>query len=104
MHLGLLQQPPAQLSRKTAALIKKPHFSTASAKRGWVFATSSYRGEQVHITLANSNFPASSTWTSDGVPELCMGEVTDVMALTDLVVNHASSISVGSASQQVPST
>jgi hypothetical protein len=26
----LLQQPPAQLSRKTAALIKKPHFSTAS--------------------------------------------------------------------------
>src|SRR5580704_13975397 len=28
MHLGLLQQPPAQLSRKTAALIKKPHFST----------------------------------------------------------------------------
>jgi hypothetical protein len=32
MHLGLLQQPPAQLSRKTAALIKKPHFSTASTR------------------------------------------------------------------------
>jgi len=72
------------------------------AKRGWVFATSSYRGEQVHITSANPAFPASSTWTSDGVPELCMGEVTDVMALTDLLVNHAGAINVGSTTQQVP--
>jgi hypothetical protein len=34
----LLQQPPAQLSRKTAALIKKPHFSTASVSLNFVDA------------------------------------------------------------------
>jgi hypothetical protein len=71
------------------------------AKRGWIFATSSYRGEQVHITSASSSYPASSSWTSDGAPELCMGEVTDVMVLTDLLANHASSVSVGSASQSI---
>jgi dienelactone hydrolase len=70
------------------------------AKRGWVFATSAYRGENVNITSSSPKFPAA-TWTSDGNVEFCMGEVTDVMALTDLVVNHASSITVGSASQQV---
>jgi hypothetical protein len=31
-----------------------------------------------------------------------MGEVTDVMALTDLLVNHASSITTGSTSENVP--
>ena len=31
-----------------------------------------------------------------------MGEVTDVMALTDLLVYHASAITVGSASEKVP--
>jgi hypothetical protein len=71
------------------------------AKRGWVFATSAYRGESVTITSASPKFPALSTWTSDGNVEFCMGEVTDVMALTDLVVNHASAITVGSAGQQV---
>jgi|GEM_PF-3253351 len=71
------------------------------AKRGWIFATSSYRGEQVHITSASPAFPASSTWTSQGNVELCSGEVTDVLALADLLANHASSIAVGSASQQV---
>jgi hypothetical protein len=71
------------------------------AKRGWIFATSSYRGEQVHITSASPEFPASSTWTSDGVPELCMGEVTDAMALADLLANHASSIELGSTAEKV---
>ena len=71
------------------------------AKRGWVFATSSYRGEAVHITSSSPEFP-SSTWTSDGSVEFCMGEVTDVMALTDLLVNHASSITIGSTSENVP--
>ena len=33
------------------------------AKRGWVFATSSYRGESVNITSSSPEFP-SSTWTS----------------------------------------
>jgi hypothetical protein len=71
------------------------------AKRGWIFATSSYRGEQVHITSASPEFPASSTWTSDGVPELCIGEVTDVMALADPLANHASAIELGNTSQKV---
>jgi dienelactone hydrolase len=67
------------------------------AKRGWVFATSSYRGESVNITSMSPEFPAPPTpWLSDGNVEFCMGEVTDVMALTDLLVNHASSITVGS--------
>jgi dienelactone hydrolase len=73
------------------------------AKRGWVVAMSSYRGENVNITSASSAFPAPGTpWTSDGNLEFCMGEVTDVMALTDLVVNHAASITVGSTSEIVP--
>jgi hypothetical protein len=71
------------------------------AKRGWVFATSSYRGESVNITSSSPEFP-SSTWTSDGSVEFCMGEVTDVMALTDLLANHASAITVGSTSEKVP--
>lgn len=71
------------------------------AKRGWVFATSAYRGESVKVTSSSPEFP-SATWTSDGSVEFCMGEVTDVMALTDLLVNHASAITIGSASQKVP--
>jgi hypothetical protein len=71
------------------------------AKRGWVFATSSYRGENVKITSSSPEFP-SSTWTSDGSVEFCMGEVTDVMALTDVLVNHASAIILGSTSEKVP--
>ena len=31
-----------------------------------------------------------------------MGEVTDVMALTDVLVNHASAIILGSTSEKVP--
>jgi hypothetical protein len=38
----------------------------------------------------------------DGSVEFCMGEVTDVMALTDLLVNHASTITVGSTTEKVP--
>jgi hypothetical protein len=71
------------------------------AKRGWVFATSSYRGESIKITSSSTDF-AAGTWTSGGNPELCLGEVTDVMALTDLIVNHASSISDGSTGALVP--
>jgi len=71
------------------------------AKRGWVFATTSYRGESVSITSSSPAF-ASNTWTSDGKVEFCMGEVTDVMALTDLLVNHTSAITLGSPSESVP--
>jgi len=71
------------------------------AKRGWVFATSSYRGENVNITSSSPQF-ASNTWTSDGDVEFCMGEVTDVMALTDLLVKNAGAISVGGNGQMVP--
>lgn len=73
------------------------------AKRGWVFATSSYRGEQVYIKSASPEFlTPSKPWVSDGNVELCDGEVTDVLALADLVVNHPSSITIGSTSEKVP--
>lgn len=71
------------------------------AKRGWVFATSAYRGESVKITSSSPEF-SSATWTSDGSVEFCMGEVTDVMALTSLLANHAGVITIGSTSQKVP--
>ncbi len=64
------------------------------AKRGWVFATSAYRGEYVKIDSTSPAF-ASGQWPSGGAVEFCMGEVTDVMALADLVANHAGSITVG---------
>lgn len=71
------------------------------AKRGWIFATSSYRGEQVHISSADSALPGSSVWTSDGVPELCGGEVTDVLALANLLANNPGSILLGDTSEKV---
>jgi hypothetical protein len=70
------------------------------AKRGWVFASSAYRGESVSITSSDSAFPAG-TWNSTGPFEFCMGEVTDVLALTDLVMNHASAISLGAPGHTV---
>ena len=72
------------------------------AKRGWVFATSAYRGENVVITSHNPNFVTpAQPWKSDGNVEFCMGEVTDVMALTDLLVNHANAITLGSTAEKV---
>ncbi|HEX4292915.1 MAG TPA: hypothetical protein VHZ29_02160 [Rhizomicrobium sp.] len=69
------------------------------AKRGWVFATSSYRGSSVTITSGGANF---FTGHSGGSPEFCLGEVTDVLALTDLIANQAGSIAVGAPKQTVP--
>ncbi len=72
------------------------------AKRGWVFATSAYRGESVVITSQSPSFPTpAQPWQSGGNVEFCMGEVTDVMALTDLLVNHAHSITLGSTAEKV---
>jgi len=68
------------------------------AKRGWVFATSSYRGSSVTISSAGSALVSAH---SGGSPEFCLGEVTDVLALTDLVANHAGSIAVGAAGHTV---
>ena len=67
------------------------------AKRGWIFAMSSYRAESIYITLDNQPF---GTWSSrstktDGSSEFCMGEVTDVMALVDILVNRIGTISFG---------
>ena len=72
------------------------------AKRGWVFATSAYRGESVVITSQNPSFPTpAQPWKSDGNVEFCMGEVTDVMALTDLLVKHAHAVTLGSTAEKV---
>ena len=86
------------------------------AKRGWIFAMSSYRAESFYINSSNpavasaDGCPAAqsilcntapgvpSPWTSDapnGGSELCLGEVTDVMALVDLLVNRTSTITLG---------
>ena len=64
------------------------------AKRGWVFAMSSYRNESIAITSSSSEFQ-TGTWTSQGNPEFCLGEVTDVMGLADLLLHHTSTIKVG---------
>ncbi len=74
------------------------------AANGWVFATSTYRAGSVSIAIDSARHPLPPNppvWTSDGYSELCLGEVTDVLALTDLVVNHADSIQLGSGNQQV---
>jgi hypothetical protein len=72
------------------------------AKRGWVFATSAYRGEGVTITSSSPQFsPPATPWMSEGKVEFCMGEVIDVMALTDLLVNHTGSILLGNTSEKV---
>ena len=68
------------------------------AKRGWVFATSSYRGSSVTISSGGSTF---FTAHSGGSPEFCLGEVSDVLALTDLIANHAGSVAVGAAGHTV---
>jgi hypothetical protein len=69
------------------------------AKRGWIFAMSSYRAESIAITSDNPSF-SSNTWTSgstkaNGSSEFCMGEVTDVMALVNILVNDIGSITLG---------
>jgi hypothetical protein len=68
------------------------------AKRGWVFATSAYRGSSVTITSARETFV---TGKSDGNPEFCLGEVTDVLALTDLITKNAGAIAVGAPGNTV---
>jgi hypothetical protein len=70
------------------------------AKRGWVVAMSSYRGEYVNIASTSPDFMAHK-WTSDGSPEFCVGEVTDVLALTNLLVKQAGSIAVGNAGNTI---
>jgi hypothetical protein len=70
------------------------------AKRGWIFAMSAYRGGIVTLTPAQgSTFQLPTTsWVSDGKPEFCLGEVTDVLALTNLLKLYGSpsGVTVGS--------
>jgi hypothetical protein len=71
------------------------------AKRGWIFAMSSYRAETIYISSGNS----TNSWTSDapnGGSEFCLGEVTDVMALVDLLVHHIDTIMLGNPTQKIP--
>ncbi len=72
------------------------------AKRGWIFAMSSYRAESISITSQSPAF-ATNTWKSgstktDGSSEFCMGEVTDVMALVDILVHHIGTVTLGNPS------
>jgi dienelactone hydrolase len=79
------------------------------AKRGWVFAESVYRGECFSVTSNNHDVNPGIV-CSDPKPvsgdiltgvELCLGEVTDAMALTDLVVKQPYPITVGSTKLSV---
>jgi hypothetical protein len=70
------------------------------AKRGWIFAMSSYRAESIAIVSDDQTVFPTKTWTSStttasGASEFCMGEVTDVMALTNLLVNNIANITIG---------
>jgi hypothetical protein len=70
-----------------------------SHRAGWSIL---WRNEPVNITSADPAFPAPATpWTSGGNPEFCLGEVTDVMGLNDLLVNQTSSITVGNTANPV---
>jgi uncharacterized ParB-like nuclease family protein len=75
------------------------------AKRGWIFAMSSYRGESIYISppsSQNQNPPLpTGAWHSSGGSEFCLGEVTDVLALTHLIVTQTSSIMIGNPSDPV---
>jgi hypothetical protein len=79
------------------------------AKRGWIFAMSSYRAESIAIVSDDQTVFPTKTWTSistkaNGSSEFCMGEVTDVMTLVDLLVNHIDTITIGdpnNASDQI---
>jgi hypothetical protein len=76
------------------------------AKRGWIVALSTYRAESVTITSHDPAI-AGGIWNADATGEIregeyCLGEVTDVLALTDLLVHHASSIAVGAFAAWVP--
>jgi dienelactone hydrolase len=54
------------------------------AQNGWLTAMSAYRGETLNVSAAN--FPPSGiTKPAYGAIELCLGEVTDVLRLTDIV-------------------
>jgi hypothetical protein len=74
------------------------------AKRGWIFAMSSYRGESISISAPQNQSPPvpSGTWQSSGGSEFCLGEVTDVLALTHLIVSQTSSITIGNPSDPDP--
>jgi hypothetical protein len=71
------------------------------AKRGWIFAMSSYRAESIAITSSSPAFtPPAQPWQSgstktNGSSEFCMGEVTDVMALVDILVHHIDTVTLG---------
>ena len=75
------------------------------AKRGWIFAMSSYRAETIYIDSDDPTAFTGNHWTSDapnGGSEFCLGEVTDVMALADLLVNDINTITLGNPSEPVP--
>lgn len=70
------------------------------AKRGWIFAMSSYRDESIAIVSDDQSVFPTKTWQSSptmtsGASEFCMGEVTDVLALTNLLVNNIANIAIG---------
>jgi hypothetical protein len=75
------------------------------AKRGWIFAMSSYRAET--ISIGSQDSARTNSWTSDAPngaegSEFCLGEVTDVMALVDLLVHHTDTIMLGNPTQKIP--
>lgn len=57
----------------------EPEGCLKSAAKGWVVAMSTYRGERLYLGPGYE-------WVSGGSVELCNGEVTDVLRLTDLVL------------------
>ena len=77
------------------------------AKRGWIFAMSSYRAETIYIDSQDPAFTGNSanSWASDapnGGSEFCLGEVTDVMVLVNLLVGQTNNIKLGNPNQPVP--
>jgi hypothetical protein len=75
------------------------------ASYGWVVGMSSYRGESVLLRSNNQQkYPVPQNgWPSQGTAGYVLGEVTDVLALTDILVNSPSTVNIGFGGAYTPS-
>ncbi|MCA9694575.1 MAG: prolyl oligopeptidase family serine peptidase [Myxococcales bacterium] len=68
------------------------------AQRGWVTAMSAYRGEAMFPDLfPDPSDPGEGLYKSDGVVEYCLGEVTDVMRMMEVIEANEANVNMDAA-------
>ncbi|MDQ1640172.1 MAG: hypothetical protein QOF62_3511 [Pyrinomonadaceae bacterium] len=96
---GLVCSPTTPGKHKTVIInhggfelneISLNNFCIPSAQGGWVVAMSAYRGEKIRrsstiVAPDQPIVPGASVVQSQGEIELCLGEITDVLRLTEIV-------------------